>query len=144
MLYEVITIMLTDIHPKLPMRNKAIIREFYLNVLEFQDFGTAVYDDYLMLVITSYSIHYTKLYESKLRCIWPATRRPNPNCPPHWPRNGPGIGCHPCGPWLPLAPLSPPNWPNGCRITSYNVCYTKLLRLLDNITHAKTAQKPKT
>jgi len=52
--------MLTDIHPKLPMRNKAIIREFYLNVLEFQDFGTAVYDDYLMLQKDHIQIHFFK------------------------------------------------------------------------------------
>ena len=29
--------MLTDINPKLPMRNKAITRHFYLNKLGFQE-----------------------------------------------------------------------------------------------------------
>ncbi len=31
--------MLTDIHPKLPMRNKTITREFYENKLGFNPFA---------------------------------------------------------------------------------------------------------
>ena len=41
--------MLTDINPKLPMRNKTITKDFYLNRLDFQEFGGADYDGYLML-----------------------------------------------------------------------------------------------
>jgi hypothetical protein len=38
--------MFTAINPKLPMRNKAITREFYLNKLDFREFGNADYADY--------------------------------------------------------------------------------------------------
>ena len=31
--------MLTDINPKLPMRDKALTKEFYINKLGFQQFG---------------------------------------------------------------------------------------------------------
>jgi hypothetical protein len=40
--------MLTEINPKLPMRDKAMTREFYLNTLGFQDYGSADYDGYLI------------------------------------------------------------------------------------------------
>ena len=50
--------MLTDIHPKLPMRDKAITRDFYLNKLGFQEFGNADYDGYLMLQKDSIQIHF--------------------------------------------------------------------------------------
>jgi hypothetical protein len=33
--------MLTEIHPKLPMRDKAATKDFYLNKLDFQQFGSA-------------------------------------------------------------------------------------------------------
>lgn len=33
--------MLTDIHPKLPMRDKTTTRDFYINKLDFQVFGSA-------------------------------------------------------------------------------------------------------
>ena len=52
--------MLTDIHPKLPMRNKAVTRDFYLNVLEFQDFGTSNFENYLMLQKDRIQIHFFK------------------------------------------------------------------------------------
>ena len=39
--------MLTDINPKLPMRDKSVTREFYINKLGFQQFGNN-YDGYLM------------------------------------------------------------------------------------------------
>ena len=35
------SIMLTNICPKLPMRNKAITRDFYINILGFQELGIA-------------------------------------------------------------------------------------------------------
>ena len=41
--------MLTDIHPKLPMRNKFITRDFYINKLDFREFGSANYEGYLMV-----------------------------------------------------------------------------------------------
>jgi hypothetical protein len=41
--------MLTDIHPKLPMRDKEITRDFYLNKLDFREFGVADFDGYLMV-----------------------------------------------------------------------------------------------
>ena len=54
----------------------------------------------LELVITSYSIHYTKLYDT-VRPGWLSQKRAN----------------------------SSAGQPTSSRITSYNVCYTKLLRL---------------
>lgn len=50
--------MLTDIHPKLPMRNKAITKSFYLNQMGFEEFGNADYDSYLMLKKDSIQIHF--------------------------------------------------------------------------------------
>ena len=41
--------MLTAIHPKLPMRNKNITRDFYIHKLGFQEFGSADFDGYLMV-----------------------------------------------------------------------------------------------
>ena len=50
--------MLTDINPKLPMRNKAVTRDFYVNKLGFRDFGNADYDGYLMVEKDSIQIHF--------------------------------------------------------------------------------------
>ncbi len=50
--------MLTDIHPKLPMRNKAITRDFYVNQLGFHDIGTADFDGYLMVKKDHIEIHF--------------------------------------------------------------------------------------
>ena len=50
--------MLTDINPKLPMRDKAVTRDFYLNKLSFQEFGSADYDGYLMMQKDSIQIHF--------------------------------------------------------------------------------------
>ena len=55
--------MLTDINPKLPMRNKAITRDFYLNKLGFQEFGSADYDGYLMVQKDSIQIHFFEFKE---------------------------------------------------------------------------------
>ena len=41
--------MLTDINPKLPMRNKNVTREFYSNQLGFNQFGSADFDGYLIM-----------------------------------------------------------------------------------------------
>ena len=50
--------MLTDIHPKLPMRNKKITREFYSNQLGFNQFGIADFDGYLMMEKEQIQIHF--------------------------------------------------------------------------------------
>ena len=49
--------MLTSINPKLPMRNRAITRDFYINKLGFQQFG-GDYPDYLMLERDGIQIHF--------------------------------------------------------------------------------------
>lgn len=50
--------MLTQIHPKLPMRNKSITKDFYVNKLDFNEFGTTNYDHYLMLEKDTIQIHF--------------------------------------------------------------------------------------
>nr|WP_276902090.1 VOC family protein [Pedobacter kyonggii] len=50
--------MLTDINPKLPMRNKAITRDFYVNKLGFKDIGSADFKDYLMVQKDRVQIHF--------------------------------------------------------------------------------------
>lgn len=50
--------MLTQIHPKLPMRDKNITRDFYLNKLGFQEFGSADYEGYLMVEKDNVQIHF--------------------------------------------------------------------------------------
>ena len=41
--------MITSIHPKLPMRNKAVTKAYYLDQLGFQRVGSQDYPDYLMV-----------------------------------------------------------------------------------------------
>ena len=50
--------MLTDIHPKLPMRDKTTTKDFYITKLDFQEFGSADFDGYLMLKKDSIQIHF--------------------------------------------------------------------------------------
>jgi hypothetical protein len=50
--------MLTEINPKLPMRDKAITREYYIDKLGFQEYGNADYDGYLMVQKDSIQIHF--------------------------------------------------------------------------------------
>jgi len=50
--------MLQSIHPKLPMRDKAITRDFYINQLGFTDFGMADFDGYLMVEKDNIQIHF--------------------------------------------------------------------------------------
>lgn len=50
--------MLADIHPKLPMRDKAATRQFYINQLGFKESGSADYDGYLMLQKDNIEIHF--------------------------------------------------------------------------------------
>lgn len=50
--------MLTAIHPKLPMRDKAATRDFYLNQLGFQESGSADFEGYLMVAKEGIEIHF--------------------------------------------------------------------------------------
>ncbi|MDX3916369.1 MULTISPECIES: bleomycin resistance protein [Olivibacter] len=50
--------MLTDINPKLPMRNKAATKDYYLKELGFEEFGSADYPDYLMVEKDHIQIHF--------------------------------------------------------------------------------------
>jgi catechol 2,3-dioxygenase-like lactoylglutathione lyase family enzyme len=50
--------MLTAIHPKLPMRNKAITRDFYINKLGFHEFGGVDYEGYVMVKKDDIEIHF--------------------------------------------------------------------------------------
>jgi catechol 2,3-dioxygenase-like lactoylglutathione lyase family enzyme len=50
--------MLTDIHPKLPMRDKTATRDFYMNKLGFQALGDIDYDGYLMMQKDGIEIHF--------------------------------------------------------------------------------------
>ena len=54
--------MLTAINPKLPMRNKAITKEYYLNQLGFEQFG-GDYDGYLMVQKDDIQIHFFEFKE---------------------------------------------------------------------------------
>lgn len=55
--------MLTHIHPKLPMRDKASTREFYTRKLGFEIFGSADYEGYLMLQKDQIQIHFFEFRE---------------------------------------------------------------------------------
>jgi catechol 2,3-dioxygenase-like lactoylglutathione lyase family enzyme len=50
--------MLLNIHPKLPMRNKDLTRDFYVNKLDFKEFGSADFDGYLMVQKDHIQIHF--------------------------------------------------------------------------------------
>ncbi len=50
--------MLTSINPKLPMRDKKVTREFYMNMLGFQEFGSEDFEGYLMLKKDQIQIHF--------------------------------------------------------------------------------------
>ncbi|MDI5886996.1 MULTISPECIES: bleomycin resistance protein [Flavobacterium] len=55
--------MLTDINPKLPMCNKAITRDYYLNELGFEEYGSADFEGYLMVQKDSIQIHFFEFKE---------------------------------------------------------------------------------
>ena len=55
--------MLTDINPKLPMRNKAATKDFYLLKLGFQQFGNLDYEGYLMVQKDNIQIHFFEFAE---------------------------------------------------------------------------------
>ena len=48
----------TDIHPKLPMRDKATTKDFYINKLGFRQLGSKEYDNYLMVKKDRIEIHF--------------------------------------------------------------------------------------
>lgn len=50
--------MLTAIHPKLPMRDKAATRAFYIDLLQFRELGDTTYEDYLMIGKEGIEIHF--------------------------------------------------------------------------------------
>ncbi|MDH4473954.1 MAG: VOC family protein [Fluviicola sp.] len=50
--------MLTSVHPKLPMRNKAITHDYYVNQLGFDVFGNADFEDYLMVQKDAIQLHF--------------------------------------------------------------------------------------
>ncbi len=50
--------MLTEINPKLPMRDKGVTKDYYLNKLGFQVFGGNDYEGYLMIYKDNIQIHF--------------------------------------------------------------------------------------
>ncbi len=50
--------MLTEINPKLPMRDKAVTKDYYLNKLGFRLFGENDFDGYLMVYKDHVQIHF--------------------------------------------------------------------------------------
>ncbi len=50
--------MLRSIHPKLPMRNKLVTKEFYLTKLGFSDIGIQDFPNYLILKKDEVEIHF--------------------------------------------------------------------------------------
>ena len=55
--------MLTEINPKLPMRNKKITKDFYQNKLGFREFGGSDFDGYLMVQKDNIQIHFFEFKE---------------------------------------------------------------------------------
>ena len=55
--------MLTDINPKLPMRNKSVTKSFYTKQLGFKIFGSADYEGYLMMEKDQIQIHFFEFKE---------------------------------------------------------------------------------
>ncbi len=55
--------MLNSICPKLPMRNKNATKDFYINKLDFEEFGNTDYDRYLMLKKDQIEIHFFEFRE---------------------------------------------------------------------------------
>ena len=55
--------MLTDINPKLPMRNKGATRDFYLNKLGFRELGNGEHAQYLMVEKDRIQLHFFEFKE---------------------------------------------------------------------------------
>jgi len=54
--------MLTNINPKLPMRNKAVTKDFYVHKLGFEQYG-GDFDGYLMVEKDKIQIHFFEFSE---------------------------------------------------------------------------------
>lgn len=55
--------MLSAIHPKLPMRDKTVTRDYYINSLGFEEVGSTDYDAYLMVKKDNIEIHFFEYKE---------------------------------------------------------------------------------
>lgn len=55
--------MLTDINPKLPMRDKKITRAYYIDNLGFQQLGNGDYEEYLMVKKDHVQLHFFQFKE---------------------------------------------------------------------------------
>jgi hypothetical protein len=55
--------MLTDIHPKLPMRDKSVTRDYYIRKLGFSECGDEDYEGYLMVEKDNIQIHFFEFKE---------------------------------------------------------------------------------
>lgn len=55
--------MLKAICPKLPMRDKAITKDYYLNKLDFKEVGHTDFDGYLMIEKDQIEIHFFEFKE---------------------------------------------------------------------------------
>ena len=55
--------MLKSINPKLPMRNKAITEDYYINKLGFKALGSTEYAEYLMVHKDNIEIHFFEFKE---------------------------------------------------------------------------------
>lgn len=55
--------MLTYVNPKLPMRNKAATKDYYVNKLGFRNIGISDYDGYLMVEKDNIEIHFFEFEE---------------------------------------------------------------------------------
>jgi hypothetical protein len=55
--------MLTDINPKLPMRNKTVTKNYYLNKLGFDYVGSDDYEFYLIVQKEGIQIHFFEFKE---------------------------------------------------------------------------------
>lgn len=55
--------MLTNVNPKMPMRNKSATKDFYVNKLGFRNVGSSDYDGYLMVEKDNIEIHFFEFRE---------------------------------------------------------------------------------
>jgi len=55
--------MLTEINPKLPMRDKAVTRNYYIHTLGFRESGSADFESYLMVEKDQIQIHFFEFKE---------------------------------------------------------------------------------
>lgn len=55
--------MLTEIHPKLPMRDKSLTIDYYINKLGFKNFSDKDFEGYLMIGKDNIQIHFFEFKE---------------------------------------------------------------------------------